>query len=260
MRTRRALLVAGLLGLVASATVPGFAGDDTTVFEEATYAGSSPGAWTCGPTGRANYGGLAGRVTETGRRPSRNRGAGLTVQAGAAAELEQVRIVDCRHGASSACGPDDWRAPPTRLLAGGGLRVGYRWRYFGLLVGGSAYQAWPDHDATQPAWRGLPDAELQFGNAVDFDILLGVGTPTVTGYRRPAVPYVGLGFEVAHQRVELRAGNTRTGPDVFEPAPRGDVVWFAPVGRRLRLRWSFGAGPNHARLGAETGLGVSTSL
>lgn len=59
--TRRVWLVLGVMGLVVSAASRVTAAGPAQVEPEA-YAGSTVGAWTCGPTARANYGGVGGHV------------------------------------------------------------------------------------------------------------------------------------------------------------------------------------------------------
>jgi hypothetical protein len=61
MTRRRSVLVLGLGGLMLSA-VSRVAAAGPTQIEAEGYAGSSVGQWTCGPTARANYGGVGGHV------------------------------------------------------------------------------------------------------------------------------------------------------------------------------------------------------
>lgn len=72
MKRRRVLLVLGLGGLIVSAISRAAAAAPTQIEAEG-YAGSSVGQWTCGPTARANYGGVGGHVRFYEEQPEKPR-------------------------------------------------------------------------------------------------------------------------------------------------------------------------------------------
>lgn len=230
-----------------------------TELEAAEYVGSTTGAWTCGPTGRARYGGVGAQLDLSERAPTPWEGSGWVGQLGAAAEVERVRLIQ-----NDGSGPDhDGAPPPDALQMGGATRVGYRWHWFGLQLGAMAFSGWRRPSDAQPSPSAFPQLELAFGHELTQSLFLGVGGASTTTMRRPAFAYIGLHkrFAEIHQLV-FSGGLYRLGPSLLDTfGPRGDVVWRARVAPSLDLR--FGCSINRgsdAGFNGEGSFGLALQL
>jgi hypothetical protein len=235
MRTRRAVLVLGLGGLLVSAMSRVAVAGPVQVDTEA-YAGSSAGQWTCGPTARANYGGVGGHVrvyTDDQPAPARpedtpNGGAmqadvdgappveqvesqaeqvehepeGFSIGAGGGGEYRAYTRLACN---DELCTPPGNVVPPARLLGAGEANLGYDLRYFGVRLGALAFQRWEHNTDGSPTAVVLPTVDLRFARRVGFHAGLGFGAYNVSTISRPGA-YLGVGYASGAWAADLRAG------------------------------------------------------
>ena len=177
MTRRRSVLVLGLGGLMLSA-ISRVAVAGPTQIEAEGYAGSSVGQWTCGPTARANYGGVGGHArfytddqpakprppeeepnggalqpdvegappvrveTEPPRDAARSRAERLLHRSGRRRRAPRFTRVACN---DVPCSAQNDAIPPARLLGAGRADIGYDWEYFGFRLGALAFQRWEDN-------------------------------------------------------------------------------------------------------------------
>jgi hypothetical protein len=263
MTRRRSVLVLGLGGLLLSA-VSRVAVAGPTQVEAEGYAGSSVGQWTCGPTARANYGGVGGQVrfyTEdrVPRRPEdepqggaltpdpseesaatedvageheREREEtldlephGLSIGAGGGAEYRSYTRLACNE---TPCSAQVDAIPPTRLLGAGRAGLGYDWDYFGLRAGALVFQRWADNDDRSLTAAVLPDFDLRFGRRAGFHGSVGFGAYNLSTISRPGA-YVGIGYASGAWAADLRAGGHLTFDD--QVGVRGDLSFRYGVSR-----------------------------
>jgi hypothetical protein len=248
--TRRRWLVLGLGGLMLSA-ISRVAVAGPTQVEAEGYAGSSVGQWTCGPSARANYGGVGGhvRVYTDDRAPAppppeeetSNGGAlspdadpadpsvppphppGPPLSEEAALDIEpegfslggggggEYRGFTRTRCHDQPCSTDDV-IPPSRLLPGGRANIGYDTKYFGSRVGALAFQRWATNTDGSPTTNVLPDIHLRFGRRLGFHGELGFGAYDVSTILRPGL-YIGLGYASGAWAADLRAGGHETFDD-----------------------------------------------
>ncbi len=257
MKLRRILFGLGVLGLVASAVQPGFAGVEA---EGGAYAGTTAGGWICGPAARANYGGLGARVRMSSRDVGDEHGSGWTGQVGLGAEYEHVHLTDPRCGDS--CTPEDVDMPPDHILGGGYARAGYRWRWFGIEGGVGAYQGWEHNTDETPSAKLFPNARISTGPEESWTVFTGIGSEGVTTARRPAFIYVGGEAAVAKdQRVGLQGSWARQGPSIDDAAgPRVDASWRIPLSTSSYFRAAGGVSveSDSKDVGAEAAMGVGS--
>ena len=241
--TRRRWLVLGLGGLMLSA-VSRVAVAGPTQIEADGYAGSSVGQWTCGPSARANYGGVGGQIrVYTDDRVARppedqpsNGGAllpdsneaipqpppptpteeaaldiephGFWLGGGAGGEYRAFTRTAC---SDQPCSTNDV-IPPSRLLGGGRASFGYDWDYFGMRAGALVFQRWASNVDGSPTSVVLPDANLRFGRRLGFHGELGFGAYDVATVMRPGL-YVGLGYASGAWAADVRGGAHQTFDD-----------------------------------------------
>ncbi len=245
--TRRQWLVLGLGGLVLSA-VSRVAVAGPTQVEAEGYAGSSVGQWTCGPSARANYGGIGGHVRvytdDRAPRPPEdepsNAGAlqpesdpgppapapaattpesveaaldiepqGFSLGGGGAGEYRGFTRTAC---SDAPCSTTNDVIPKTRLLAGGRANLGYDTDYFGVRVGALAFQRWASNVDPSPTANMLPDVNLRFGRRLGFHGELGFGGYDASTIMRPGL-YVGAGYASGAWAADLRGGVHETFDD-----------------------------------------------
>lgn len=227
MTKRRAALVLGLGGLVLSAlSRAAYAGPAAIDVEG--YGGSSVGQWTCGPTARANYGGVGGHVRYYPEEPPPREVEaavkdepdlepnGLSIGAGGGAEHRSFTRVACE---DSPCSAKDVM-PPARVLGAGRASLGYDSRYIGFRLGALAFQRWDDNTDSSPTTAVLPDIDLRIGRRAGFHGGLGLGAYNVSTIFRPG-GHLGLGYASGRWAAELRSGVHLTFDD--ELGVRGDL-------------------------------------
>jgi hypothetical protein len=244
--TRRRWLVLGLGGLMLSA-VSRVAVAGPTQVEAEGYAGSSVGQWTCGPSARANYGGVGGHVrVYTDDRPPRppeeepgNAGIlqpdadptvpapppprppfaeeatldiepeGFSIGGGGGGEYRGFTRTRC---SDVPCSATSDVIPPSRLLPAGRANIGWDSEYFGSRVGALAFQRWASNTDGSPTTNVLPDIYLRFGRRLGFHGELGFGAYDVSTILRPGL-YVGLGYASGAWAADLRVGGHETFDD-----------------------------------------------
>ena len=246
--TRRRWLVLGLGGLMLSA-VSRVAVAGPTQMEAEGYAGSSVGQWTCGPSARANYGGVGGHVRvytddreprppppgeETGNGgvllpdadptvpaplppnpPFAEEAAldiepeGFSLGGGGGGEYRSFTRTRCHDQPCSAAADV---IPPSRLLPAGRANFGFDTKYFGSRLGALAFQRWASNTDGSPTTNVLPDVNLRFGRRLGFHGELGFGAYDVSTILRPGL-YVGLGYASGAWAADLRAGVHETFDD-----------------------------------------------
>lgn len=230
------MLVLGLGGLMLSA-VSRVAIAGPTQLEAEGYAGSSVGQWTCGPTARANYGGVGGHVrfyTEDQTTPppppeeQPNGGAlepdvegappvvqaepaeppldvepyGFSIAAGGAGEHRAFTRLAC---SETPCSAKNDAIPPSQLLGAGRADLGYDWKYFGLRFGALAFQRWENGYDHSPTTHVLPDFELRFARRAGFHAGVGFGAYDASTNFRPG-GFHSLGYTGGGWDAELRIG------------------------------------------------------
>lgn len=228
------MLVLGLGGLIFSA-VSRMAVAGPTQLEAEGYAGSSVGQWTCGPTARANYGGVGGHVRvytddQPSRTPQRSPPApsseeqpleppppvdppvreaeldlepmGFSLGAGGAGEHRSFTRVACNE---TPCSPKNDAIPPGQLLGAGRANVGYDLKYFGVRVGALGYQRWANSNDRSPTAGVLPDVEFRFARRKGFHAGVGFGAYDASTNFRPG-GYHTLGYATGPFAVDLRIG------------------------------------------------------
>ena len=210
---RRWLFSLGGAGLFA--TLPGYAsaGDPSFEIDGEAYAGQTTGAWTCGPKGVARYGGLGARARISERPGIAERGAGYYGTLGGVAEYERVSVAGCSNEANAR--GDTWRCqlPRQHLMVGVGALTGYRSQYLGFSLGLLAYQGYDTISSKTPDWSSWPHIELDLGEEDrGLSWPLGIGSPLVSTYRRPALIYSGPRITHRLFRVEALFGLYRSGP------------------------------------------------
>jgi hypothetical protein len=239
MTRRRSVLVLGLGGLMLSA-VSRVAVAGPTKFEAEGYAGSSVGQWTCGPTARANYGGVGGHVrVYTDDQPAAtpppeeqpdNGGAleadvdgappvapvhaappepplviepyGFSLGAGGAGEHRSFTRIACNE---TPCSPKNDAIPSAQLLGAGRADLGYDLRYFGVRLGVMAFQRWENGYDSSPTTSVLPDIELRFARRAGFHAGVGFGAYDASTNFRPG-GYHSLGYTGGGWDADLRVG------------------------------------------------------
>jgi hypothetical protein len=257
MSWRRALLGCGWFCLVVSAARGGAA---YTEVESSAYAGTSTGGWTCGPVSQARYGGVGARVIVAEREATPEHGEGFNARVNAAGEYEHDTLKDAR--CDNDCSSTSSTMPPARFMAGGAVRGGYRWQYFGAEAGVQAFQGWEHNTSRSPSWHAFPDIVFRAGPKQLFEIETGVGSLGVTTARRPS-GWLGVNVAVGGgHRLTASAALARQGPSLLDDmGPRFDLGWRAPVGEKVFLR---AGGAVNAREegvgGGEFSLGVGAAL
>jgi hypothetical protein len=236
MTRRRSVLVLGLGGLMLSA-ISRVAVAGPTQIEAEGYAGSSVGQWTCGPTARANYGGIGGHARfYTDDQPARppppeeaaNAGVlapdvegappiarieppeppldlepyGFSIGAGGAGEHRSFTRIACNE---TPCSPKNDAIPSAQLLAAGRADVGYDWRYVGLRVGVLAFQRWENGYDSSPTANVLPDIEFRFARRAGFHAGVGFGAYDASTSFRPGGFHT-LGYTGGGWDADLRVG------------------------------------------------------
>ncbi|MDB4939495.1 MAG: hypothetical protein JWP87_6467 [Labilithrix sp.] len=259
MTRRRSVLVLGLGGLMLSA-ISRVAVAGPTHVEAEGYAGSSVGQWTCGPTARANYGGVGGNVrfytddrapkrpeeepqggalkpdpTEQTPEPAAEQTEtedsldlephGFSLGAGGGAEYRAYTRIACN---DTPCSAQTDAIPPTRMLGAGRAGFGYDWDYFGLRVGALVFQRWADNDDKSLSATVLPDIDLRFGRRAGFHGALGFGAYNLSTISRPGA-YLGMGYGSGPWAFDLRGGAHLTFDD--QVGIRGDVSMRYAVSR-----------------------------
>ncbi len=230
------MLVLGLGGLMLSAVSRVAVAGPATVEAEG-YAGSSVGQWTCGPTARANYGGVGGHVrvyTDEQSPPpppeeAPNGGAleadvdgappvasvvvhdeprrdlepyGFSFGAGGAGESRSFTRVLC---SETPCSPNKDAIPKTQLLGAGRAGMGYDWKYFGMRLGALAFQRWENGYDGSPTANVIPDVEFRFARRAGFHAGVGFGAYDASTTFRPG-GYHFLGYAGGDWAVDLRVG------------------------------------------------------
>lgn len=231
------MLVLGLGGLMLSAVSRVAVAGPTRVDAEG-FAGSSVGQWTCGPTARANYGGVGGHVrvyTDDQPAPTppeehpENGGAleadvdggppvvvhaepreppleiepyGFSLGAGGAGESRSFTRVACN---DTPCNPKNDAIPRTQLLGAGRADLGYDGRYLGVRLGVMAFQRWENGYDGSPSVNVLPDIEFRFARRKGFHAGVGFGAYDASTNFRPG-GYHSLGFTGADWDADLRIG------------------------------------------------------
>jgi hypothetical protein len=237
MTRRRSVLVLGLGGLVLSA-ISRVAIAGPTQIEAEGYAGSSVGQWTCGPTARANYGGVGGQVRvytddqaalllppeeapnggaleadvegappvvahAEPREPSLDlEPYGLSLGAGGAGESRSFTRVGC---SETPCSPKNDAIPGAQLLGAGRANVGYDWTYFGMRLGALAFQRWDHGYDRSPTAAVLPDVEFRFARRAGFHAGVGFGAYDASTTFRPG-GYHYVGYAGGGWAADLRVG------------------------------------------------------
>jgi hypothetical protein len=233
--------VLGLGGLVLSAVSRVAVAGPTQVEAEA-YAGSSVGQWTCGPTARANYGGMGGharfytddRVPKPPEEEQAQGGAlkpepeppeetldlephGFSLGLGGGAEYRGYTRLACN---DTPCSAQVDAIPPARLLGAGRAGFGYDWDYFGLRAGALVFQRWADNDDRSLTAIVLPDVDFRFGRRAGFHGGFGFGAYNVSTISRPGA-YLALGYASGAWAADLRYGGHLTFDD--QVGMRGDL-------------------------------------
>lgn len=220
-----------------------------TQVEAEGFTGSSVGQWTCGPTARANYGGVGGHVRvytdEEQRRPRTpeeepHGGAPAPdpdpdpdsdpdSEPSAEPATADEETLDLEpHGFSLGGGiAGEYRAfrrlacntqpcsaqtdaiPPAGLLGAGRANLGYDWDYFGFRAGALGFQRWADNADSSPTAHVLPDVELRFGRRAGFHGGLGFGAYNASTILRPGA-YLGIGYARGAWAADLRGGGHLT--------------------------------------------------
>lgn len=243
------MLVGALSVLLTAPTRVGAA----TEVEGAGYGGTSVGAWTCGPVGRVNYGGVGARV-RVSQNPGAFGGKGYSVEVAAAGEFERTRIVQC--DSQSPC----TSSPPDVLTGGTHIRAGYRGSVATIDLGLSAFGGWNDPTDGAQTLQAFPDFELglftgRFGRALG-----GIGTPTVTTLRRPGA-YLGYDLSLEWVDLETRLGVLRAGPALLDDsALRADLAVLVPLTGGLKLRLGGSVSGNDNGNGGEGSAGLRGTL
>ena len=235
------MLVLGLGGLVLSA-ISRVAVAGPTQLEAEGYAGSSVGQWACGPTARANYGGVGGHVrVYTDEQPGKprppeeepNGGAlqaeaegapavvapkaigseppeptpdleplGLSFGAGGAGEHRAFTRLACNE---LPCSPKNDAIPSTQVLGAGRADLGYDWKYFGFHLGALAFQRWDNGYDRSPTTSVLPDLEFRFARRAGFHAGVGFGAYDASTNLRPG-GYHSVGYAGGAWTADLRIG------------------------------------------------------
>lgn len=235
----------GLGGLMLSA-VSRVAAAGPTQVEAEGYAGSSVGQWTCGPSARANYGGVGGHVrVYTDDRVARppedepsNAGElqpdsddampqpppppphdqeaaldiepnGFSIGGGGGGEHRAFTRTACNN---DPCSSTSDVIPPSRLMGGGRANVGYDTDYFGVRLGALAFQRWASNVDSSPTSYVIPDVNLRFGRRLGFHGEVGFGAYDVSTILRPGL-YIGLGYASGAWAADLRGGVHETFDD-----------------------------------------------
>ena len=242
MKTRRVVLALGLGGLMLSAVSRATAAGPAQVEVEG-YAGSSVGQWTCGPTARANYGGVGGHVRfYTDDQPAKARAPEEEPNAGSlkpdtdetaeapiavapappappepALDLEPSGFSFGAGGAGehrsftriacneTPCSPKNDAIPPGQLLGAGRADLGFDWKYFGFRVGALAFQRWENGYDRSPTANVLPDVEFRFARRAGFHAGVGFGAYNASTSFRPG-GYHTLGYTGGGWNADLRIG------------------------------------------------------
>lgn len=254
------MLVLGLGGLMLSA-ISRVAVAGPAQIEAEGYAGSSVGQWTCGPTARANYGGVGGSARfYTGDQPppapppeeQPNGGAlepdvegappiarneapeplppeleplGFSFGGGGGAESRGYTLVACK---DTPCVPNVDRLPPTSVLGAGRANLGYDWSAFGFRAGALAFQRWGNNGDSSPTTNVIPDLDFRIGRRAGFSALIGVGAYNVSTMFRPGLS-AGVAYTSAAWAAQLRAGPHATFDD--QGGVRVDAAVRVALGR-----------------------------
>lgn len=248
MHVRRVFLLGSCLGIASTAA---HTRADTEV-EAVGYGGTSPGAWACGPLGRANYGGVGARVRVSEQDADGQR-HGFTGEIAAGAEYEKVVIQSCEGDEDCEAGEP---GPEARVLGGAHARVGYQFRGASIEGGMSAFQGWKRYEDSEPSLALFPDLEASVGRAERGRAFAGIGTPLVTQYRRPGA-YGGCEFPISSTTLRLQGGAFRAGPQVGNIAARVDGVVLLAVGDATSVRLGGGGSfESEEGVGAEGSVGL----
>lgn len=265
------MLVLGLGGLVLSA-ISRVAVAGPAQIDAEGYAGSSVGQWTCGPTARANYGGVGGhaRIYTDDQPPPApppeeqpNAGAleadvegappvapvepppepspnvephGVSIGVGGAGESRGFTRIACNE---TPCSPKNDAIPGTQVLGAGRADLGYDWKYFGMRFGALAFQRWENGYDRSPSINVLPDVEFRFARRAGFHAGVGFGAYDASTTFRPG-GYHSLGYTGGGWDVDLRVG--------------GHLVFDGQAGLRAAASVRYALGSVVA-----PGLGVSMS-
>lgn len=139
---RRVVLLSCVLGMALAA--PRAIRAETEV-DGVGYTGTTAGAWTCGPVGRAKYaGGVLGAnyLAPSGSDPRDPR---VAIDGAIALESESVKLLRCRDRhdeLTDDCSHDE--PPPEHSQFGGRLRAGAQIVNVAVEIGGGLYQGWLD--------------------------------------------------------------------------------------------------------------------
>jgi hypothetical protein len=248
---RRAILFAGLLGIVATAPARVRA---STELEGDGFAGTSPGGWACGPVGRVNYAGGGARV-RIAEKPAALGGKGFSGEVAGSAAYEKTEFVRC----DRECDEDDHVMPPARVQYAGRARVGYGWDVFGIEAGAVGFEYWKENTSTNPTFQVIPDVELSLRSGDAVKGMIGFGSPTVTTLSRPGL-YAGVRVPVATAEFQSYIGAFRMGP-TDAAGFRTDVAALMPIAPALRVRVGLsGSGVDPGGLGVEGSAGLVGNL
>ena len=236
------MLVLGLGGLMLSA-ISRVAIAGPTQIEAEGYAGSSVGQWACGPTARANYGGVGGHARfYTDDQPAKPRppeeepnGGALRADTEGAPpvvapptesvppepslelELEPRGFSFGAGGAGehrsftrlacndTPCSAKNDAIPGAQLLGAGRADLGYDWKYFGLRLGALAFQRWDNGYDRSPTANVVPDVEFRFARRAGFHAGVGFGAYDASTNFRPG-GYHTLGYAGGGWAADLRIG------------------------------------------------------
>jgi hypothetical protein len=208
---------------------------------EATgYGGATTGAWACGPTARANYGGIGAEVTVHAHPEIRSDSevvlhedegtekTGLALSLGATAERRVFTILQCG-GKFTQCA-----VPPAGVAYAGAAKLGWDFPEGGFRVGLLMWQNWGSPTDTTPGTAWLPDAQFWAGSMHSLRFEMGGGAYGPMTYLRPGawVGFVGVpreGWEIGLRGTECVSGVGAGG------GPRGDLTLAVPVTSALQV-------------------------
>jgi hypothetical protein len=192
MAFRRAWLVAGAVGLVASAARAGVEGSG----EINGYGGTASGNWACGPAARVQYGGLGGRarlhVHSTHPAASatvevdRARPTGFSIGGGGAWESRKgYAVLQCYSDSESP--KPDCIVPPSSTLSAIGGSIGYDLETMGVRLGVLHFGSFHGNHDLSPTYQFFPDISVWGGWRSGLHASGGLGSYDASTMLRPGL-------------------------------------------------------------------------
>jgi len=232
MSRRRALLISGFLFLVITAARR--VGAAETDVDTGAYGGSASGGWACGPSARANYGGVGAEVrVHTADAP--DEGPVIAV-AGAIEHRSYVRL-DCKPGPCRDSLGEGATVPPPSTLGAASVKGGYDGKWVGFRLGALTWEHFSKADDRLPSLFVFPDCTLRIGPLESFRGEIGLGSYAMPTLLRPGA-YLGVAYAPARRwEIAVHGGVHATFDD--GSGFRGDASLRVPLTDDLQVGGGF---------------------